>query len=62
MDPLRADLHALFALAPDGRFNGRDGSKMDATSVGHTSHRFQILVNELDCHGPLANGGSDAFD
>ena len=50
MHPLRADLHALCALAAVRKFDGRDGGKMDATSVGHNSHRFQILVNELDCH------------
>jgi hypothetical protein len=60
--PLRADLYALSALAASGMFDRGNGRKMSATSVRHTSHRFQIFMNELDCHGPLANGRSDAFD
>lgn len=50
MHPMRPDFYALRALAAGGLFDGRDGRKMDATSVGHTSHRFQILMNELDRH------------
>ena len=50
MHPLRPDLHTLRALAAVRKFDGRDGGKMAATSVGHNSHRFQILVNKLDCH------------
>ena len=50
MDPLRPDLHTLRALASVRKFDSRDGGKMAATSVGHNSHRFQILVNKLDCH------------
>ena len=60
--PLRPDLHALNTLGAVRKFDRPDGRKMDATSVGHTSHRFQILMNELDCHRPFANGRSDAFD
>ena len=48
--PLRPDLHTLRALAAGGKFDGRDGGEMCATSVGHNSHRFQILVNKLDRH------------
>ena len=47
---LRPNLHTLGALLAGGLFDGRDGGKMAATSVGHNSHRFQILVHELDCH------------
>jgi hypothetical protein len=50
MHPLRSDLHALLALGAVRKFDARDGRKMAAASVGHNSHRFQILVNELDCH------------
>jgi hypothetical protein len=50
MHPLRPDLRTLRALAAVRKFDGRDGGKMAATSVGHNSHRFQILVNKLDCH------------
>jgi hypothetical protein len=60
--PLRPNLHALNTLGAVRKFDRPDCRKMDATSVGHTSHRFQILVNELDCHRPFANGRSDAFD
>ena len=48
--PPRPDLHALCAFTTSRMFNRSDSRKMDATSVGHTSHRFQILVDELDCH------------
>jgi len=48
--PPRPDLHALCAFTTSRMFNRSDSRKMDATSVGHTSHRFQIFVNELDCH------------
>ena len=50
MHPLRPDLHTLRALAAVRKFDGRDSGQMAATSVGHNSHRFQILVNKLDCH------------
>jgi len=50
MHPLRPNLHTFRALVAGGLFDGRDGGKMAATSVGHNSHRFQILVNKLDCH------------
>jgi hypothetical protein len=50
MHPLRPDHHTLRALAAVRMFDGRDGGKMTAASVGHNSHRFQILVNKLDCH------------
>jgi hypothetical protein len=48
--PLCADLHALGALTTSRMFDRRDRRKMDAAFVGHISHRFQIFVNELDCH------------
>ena len=50
MHPLRPDLHTLRALGAGGMFDRSDSRKMGATSVGHNSHRFQILVNKLDCH------------
>lgn len=50
MHPLRPDFHTFRALATGRKFDGRDGRKMTATSVGHNSHRFQIFVNELDRH------------
>lgn len=48
--PLRADHYALSALAASRKFDRRDCRKMEAASVGHTSHRFQIFMNELDRH------------
>ena len=48
--PLRAHLHALSAFMASRMFDRGDGGKMGAICVGHRSHRFQIFMNELNCH------------
>jgi hypothetical protein len=44
------NLHALSALTASRMFDRVDGRKMGATSIRHTSHRFQIFMNELNYH------------
>ena len=48
--PAGPDLHTFSALTATRMFNRGDGRKMGTTSTRHTSHRFQIFMNELDCH------------
>jgi hypothetical protein len=48
--PARPDLHTLSALSATRMFDRGDGRKMVTSSSRHTSHCFQIFMNELDCH------------
>ncbi len=48
--PAGPDLHTFSALTATRMFNRGDGREMGTTSTRHTSHRFQIFMNELDCH------------
>jgi hypothetical protein len=54
--PPGPDLHALSALTASRTFDRGDSRKMGATSIRHTSHRFQLALgtpSRLDPARPL---------